>query len=214
MSLCKKKKQSNNCSTWTEWEVFVSLSLPSPKFSSCRTSCARLILKWIAYPKWSESCSVMSDSLWSCGLYSPWNCPVQNTRVSSLTLLQGIFPTLRSNPGLPHCRQILYQLRHKGSLRILEWVAYPFSSGSSQPRSRIRVSCIAGRFFTNWVIREAWLAYPNTDIKWVQYKINDVLVFLVFYIVFRVILVYIMSVSLIIGESIYQPIITGVFLKM
>ena len=33
--------------------------------------------------------------------------------------------------------------------RILEWVAYPFSSGSSRPRNRTSVSCIAGRFFTN-----------------------------------------------------------------
>ena len=37
------------------------------------------------------------------------------------------------NPGILHCRWILYQLSHKGSPRILEWVAYPFSSGSSQP---------------------------------------------------------------------------------
>ena len=64
-------------------------------------------------------------------------------------LLQGIFPTQGSNPGLPHCRQILYQLSHKGSPRTLEWVAYPFSSGSSQPRNLTGVSCIAGRFFTN-----------------------------------------------------------------
>ena len=49
-------------------------------------------------------------------------------------LLQGIFPTQGSNPGLPHCRRILYQLSHKGSPRILESVAYPLSSGSSQPR--------------------------------------------------------------------------------
>ena len=47
------------------------------------------------------------------------------------SLLQGIFPTQGSNPSLPHCRQIPYQLSHKGSPRILEWVAYPFSSGSS-----------------------------------------------------------------------------------
>jgi len=45
----------------------------------------------------------------------------------SLSLLQGIFPTQGLNPGLPHCRQILYQLSHKRSPRILEWVAYPFS---------------------------------------------------------------------------------------
>ena len=59
----------------------------------------------------------------------------QNTGVGSLSLLQGIFPTQGSNPGLPHCRQILYQLSHKGSPRILESVAYPFSSRSSQPRN-------------------------------------------------------------------------------
>ena len=94
----------------------------------------------------------MSNSLWPYGLYSPWNSPGQNTRVGSLSLLQGIFPTQGLNPGLPHCRWILYQLSHNGSPRILEWVAYPFSSGSSQPRNRPRVSCIAGRFFPNWAI--------------------------------------------------------------
>ena len=61
----------------------------------------------------SESLSVMSDSLQPCGLYSPWNSPGQNTGVSSLSLLQGIFPTQGLNPGLPHCRWILYQLSHK-----------------------------------------------------------------------------------------------------
>ena len=55
----------------------------------------------------------------------------KNTGVGSLSLLQGIFPTQGSNPSLPHCRQILYQLSHKGSPRILEWVAYPLPSGSS-----------------------------------------------------------------------------------
>ena len=63
----------------------------------------------------SESHSVMSDSLWPHGLYSPWNSPGQNTGVGSLSLLRGIFPTQRSNPGLPNFRQILYQLSHKGS---------------------------------------------------------------------------------------------------
>ena len=91
--------------------------------------------------KWSESCSVVSISL-------------QLRGVGSLSLLQGIFSTQGSNLSLPHCRWILYQLRHKGSPRILEWVAYPFSSESSRPRNQTGVSCIAGRFFTNWAIRE------------------------------------------------------------
>ena len=62
----------------------------------------------------SESCSVVSDSLWPHGQYSPWNSPGQNTGVGSLSLLQRIFPTQGSNPGLPHCRLILYQLSHRG----------------------------------------------------------------------------------------------------
>ena len=103
----------------------------------------------------SESHSVVSDSLLPHGLYSPWNSPGQNTGVCSLSLLQGIFPTQGSNPGLPHCRRILYQLSHQGTLRILEWVPYPFSRGSSQPKNWIRVSCIAGGFFTSWAMREA-----------------------------------------------------------
>src|SRR5574337_1071548 len=85
----------------------------------------------------------MSNSLQPQGLYTSWNSPDQNTGVGSLSLLQGIFPTQGLNPDLPHCRQILYQLSHKGSLRILEWVAYPFSSRYSRPRNQTSVSCIA-----------------------------------------------------------------------
>ena len=48
---------------------------------------------------------------------SPWNSLGQNTGVDSLSLLQGIFPTQGSNPGLPHCRRILYQLRHTREAR-------------------------------------------------------------------------------------------------
>ena len=69
-----------------------------------------------------ESCSVVSDSLRPLGLYSPWNSPGQNTGMGSLSLLHGFFQTQGSNPGLPHCRQILYKLSHTGSPRILKWV--------------------------------------------------------------------------------------------
>ena len=63
----------------------------------------------------NESHSVVSDSLQPHGLYRPSNSPGQNTGMGSLSLLQGIFPTQGWTPGLPHCRQILYQLSHKGS---------------------------------------------------------------------------------------------------
>ena len=88
------------------------------------------------------------NSLWPHGLYSPCNSPGQKTGVGSRSLIQGIFLTRGSNLGLSHFRQLLYQLSHKGSPRILEWVAYPFSSGSFKFRNWTG-------FFTSWAIREA-----------------------------------------------------------
>ena len=102
----------------------------------------------------SESCSVVSSSLRPRRLYHPWNSPGQNTGVGSLSLLQGIFPTQGLSPGLPHCRQILYQISHQGRPRTLEWAAHPFSSGPSRPRNGTQVSCITGGFFTSGAIRE------------------------------------------------------------
>ena len=78
--------------------------------------------------------------------------PDKNTGVACHALLQGIFPIQGSNPGLMHCRWILCCLSHQESPRMLEWVAYPSSRGSSQPRNQ---TCIAGRFFTSWTTREA-----------------------------------------------------------
>ena len=95
------------------------------------SSCAKCVVK----VKVTQSCPTLC---YPHGPYSPWNSPGQNTGVGSLSLLQGIFPTQGSNPGLPHCRQILYQLSHRGSPRTLEWVAYPFSRGSSWPRNLLR----------------------------------------------------------------------------
>ena len=95
--------------------------------------------------KVAQSCLTFCNSM---DYNSPWNSPGQNTGVGSLSLLQGIFPTQGSNPSLPHCRWILYHLRPQGSPKMLYWVAYPFSRGSSQPRNQTRVSCITGRFFT------------------------------------------------------------------
>ena len=65
------------------------------------------------------SCSVMSGSLQPHGLFPsrplcPWNSPGKNTGVGSHSLLQGIFPTQGSKPGLLPCRQILYHLTHQG----------------------------------------------------------------------------------------------------
>ena len=82
----------------------------------------------------------------------PWNSSGQNTRVGSLSLLQRIFPTQGSNPGFLHFRLILYQLNRQGSPRILEWVSYHFSSGSSRSRNQTGVSCIASWATYVWVV--------------------------------------------------------------
>ena len=49
--------------------------------------------------------------------------------------------------------------------RILEWVAFPFSRGSSQPRDQIQVSHIAGAFFTSWATREAQTPWDHPQIS-------------------------------------------------
>ena len=87
----------------------------------------------------------MSHSLRPHGLYSPCNSPGQNTGVGSLSLLQGIFPT--QSPAL---QADSLPAEPQGS----KWVAYSFTNGSSWPSNWTGVSCIAGGFFTNWVIRE------------------------------------------------------------
>ena len=104
-----------------------------------------------------QSCRTLCDPMDCSPLGSSvhGDSPGKNTRVSCNALLQGIFPTQGSNPGLQHCRQILYHLRHQGSPRILKWVVYPFFRGSSQPRNWTGVSCIAGGFFTIQATREA-----------------------------------------------------------
>ena len=82
------------------------------------------ILEWLAIPfskSESESQSIMSKSLQPHGLYSPWNSPGHHTGVGSLSLLQGIFPTQRSNPGLLHCRHVLYQLSYHCSQRMPQY---------------------------------------------------------------------------------------------
>ena len=88
-------------------------------------------------PAWCEVCA----SAQSCTvLCNPMDYTVRGILQARILkwvafLFQGIFATQGLNPGLPHCRWILYQLSHRGSPQMLEWVAYIFSSGSSQPRS-------------------------------------------------------------------------------
>ena len=95
----------------------------------------------------SESRLVISDSLWPHGLYSPWDSP-------GCSLLWGIFPTQGWNPGVVHCKGNSLPAEPPGKPKNIRVVTYPFSRGSSWPRDRIGVSCIADGFFTSWATWE------------------------------------------------------------
>ena len=101
-------------------------------------------------------CDTMGCSLPGSSVHG--GSPGNNTGLGCHVLLQGIFPTQGSNPGLSQCRRILYCLSHQRSPRIVEWVTYPFFRGSSPPRNWNRVFCIASGFFTSWATWEAhWI---------------------------------------------------------
>ena len=110
---------------------------------------------------WKKS-KISSKTIWrtvSWRLLCPGNSPAQNTEVGCFSLLQGIFPTQGSNSGLPYYSRIIYQLSQQGCPRIVEWVAYPFSRGSSWCRNWTGVSYFAGGFFHSWATREDWLTH-------------------------------------------------------
>ena len=103
------------------------LSRVSPEWNNSKLSMVLIghnslyvkVLVPVPFKNAFDSHSVVSSSLQDNGLYSPWNSPGQNTGVGSLSLLQRIFPTQGSNPGLLHCRPILYHLSHQGSPKYL-----------------------------------------------------------------------------------------------
>ena len=143
----------NACST-EMWLCALQLKYLNQKFlkdfiqASIYKTCAFLV---------AQLCSTLCDPI-DCsppGSSVHGGSPGKNTWVGCHALLQRIFPTPWPNTGLPHCMQILYHLSHQRNPRILEWVAYPFSRGSSWPRDWTQVSCIAGGFFTSWATREA-----------------------------------------------------------
>ena len=85
--------------------------------------------------KWSESWSIMANSLQPYGLHSPWNSLGQNTRVGSLSLLQRIFPTQELNRGLLHCRWILDQLSYQ-----VKWMLWEFHLNNNKTGRKFKTN--------------------------------------------------------------------------
>ena len=101
----------------------------------------------------SESCSAVSNSLQPHELHSPWNSPGQNTEVKfpfnrdiPNPRFESRSPALKvdSSPAEPQGKP---KNNGVGSLSLLQQI-FPIQESN-------RVSCISGRFFTNWAIREA-----------------------------------------------------------
>ena len=99
---------------FVNWFIF-----PSPLLSKPREHKESLKMSTNILSSESESLSRVQFFATAWTIQS-WNSPGQATGVGSCFLLKGIFPTQRSNPGLLHCRQILYQLSH--------WVWWNLSS--------------------------------------------------------------------------------------
>ena len=117
-----------------ERDCFISGNTPGSEKASSFSYSWRTLSSQVKV-KVAQSCLAL------CGphrLYSPWNSPGQNTGVGSFSLLQGIFPTQGSNPDLPHCRWIHYQLSHKGS---------PLSSKKvcKGPRLTVFIKCLCSQ---------------------------------------------------------------------
>ena len=165
---------------WNEWPFPSPGELPNPGIEP-RSPALQVdslpaehkgsprILEWVAYPFSSRSSLPRNRTgVYSIagGFFTSWaQGKPKNTGVGSLSLLD------LPNSGIEHRSPALQvdplPAEHKGSPRILEYVAYPFSSRSSRPRNQTRVSCIAGGFFTNWAIMEAlpgWLQLKTPTI--------------------------------------------------
>ena len=88
----------------------------------------------------------LGKGVWQSSLFS-----------SSLGWLNACALCLVAQLCLTLCDPIDYTVHGILQARMLEWVAFPFSRGSSQSRDQTQVSLIAGGFFTSWATREAWL---------------------------------------------------------
>ena len=139
----------------------------------------------------SVSNSLQCPTLWTARLPCLWNSPCKDIGVGCHAFLQGIFPTQRSNPCLlfsaafqadslllkkseSESRSVVsnslgpYTVHGILQARIMEWVAFSFSKGSSQTGDQTQVSCIAGGFFTSWATRESLYCWATRKASWID----------------------------------------------
>ena len=121
--------------------------------------------------------SPKSKSLCHVQLWDPMDCMfIEFSRPEYWSGYPFLSPVDLPNPEIeprsPKLQADYLPAEPQGSPRTLEWVAYPFSSGSSWPRNRTGVSCIAGGFFTNWAMRDLSCTHKNIIIFRLPNKIQ------------------------------------------
>ena len=133
--------------------------------------------KWRMDWKWKWK-SLSHVQLFVTPWTRPWNYTGQNVGVGSLSLLQGIFPTQRPNPGLPHCRLILFFFFLQADSLPAEPQGKPKHTGMgslslhqriflTQESNQDLLNC--SKFFTNWTIRRMdWNGWNSVGSK--RYK--------------------------------------------
>ena len=148
------------------------------------TKRSKTCLAWIKIPKHTLHCLREPGVLGSCVLWSASWASIHSRFGKIITMATRVsagVPTLFSWWALVRVRGTLWcptlcdpmHYTVHGILqarRIPEWVAYPFSRGSSQPRNRTRVSCVTGGFFTSWAIREALMSLRQTLNAWFSFQ--------------------------------------------
>ena len=115
--------------------------------TSCFVSCYSSKIK----QNWPPG--LILSILFSCVNPQPWGTVLDRSLIHSSCQVAQSCLTL--------CNPVDYTAHGILQARILEWVAFPFSRASSQPRDRAQVSRTAGRFFISWATREAHMNVPN-----------------------------------------------------
>ena len=160
--ISEQSKLVGSCYYYFTWKNFKFLFVTMSFFFNCK------ITPNLPIPVNKWSCSVVSDSLWSNGLYPtrllhPWNFPGKSTGVDCHFLLQEIFPTQGSNPGLPHCRQLLYHLNHQGG----PYIYLPISvTPSGHPRADFKTRELQSRWLGN--THRLLLPHPCSHVQGVR----------------------------------------------
>ena len=129
------------------WVPDTTACVPGPWWPHAETPPDQLFLTLLTVPSLNLSFPLASRPLLFSPFFLLWLFFLNLLPFTYEVQVAQLCPTL--------CDPMDYTVHGLVQARILEWVAFPFSRGSCQPRDQTQVSCIAGGFFTSWATREA-----------------------------------------------------------